>query len=629
LGDAGAGMFLLNLTWLQFAALFGGISAGVVALYLWDRTHRRLIVPTLKFWIASEQPAQVRRRRRIRQPLSLLLQLASIVLLLLALAQLRIGSPEQASRDHVVILDTSAWMSSRSGDATLMELAQAAARAYVRALTPGNRAMLVRADALATPATAFESSRQALEDAIDHSRPGSTALKLGQAFEFARQAQRLQPGRPGEIVYVGPGRITDSPDELARENIPNLRVLSVPDRVENCGLEKIGIARGTSDPDTWHILAGVRNYGAQPRTVTLSLSFGGESIGSRKLLVAPGAGQSASFELRTREGGRLEARVDPAGDFEGNARATIDLPADRPLRVAVYSNRPEILRPVLAASMVEPVFRHPYEYRPEAGVDIVIFDRFAPAAPPQANAIWIEPPRGSSPVPVRENAADVTLSRWRADNPLGAGLRAKDVRLDNTEVFYAGPQDTVVAEIDSGPVILAREQEHKFVVMGFNPVAGSLRYELTTPLLFANILRWMAPDIFKRWELNAGSVGIVTVDLGQGTQAAGAQVVSGRGRALPYTVEDHSLRFFTAERGTVRVMAGDREIVYSLSLPQVAEARWKVPAAAHQGIPRLAAISVDYTELWPLLALLGAAGLLAEWMLFGRARIAAQARSGR
>jgi hypothetical protein len=625
-------MFLLNLTWLQLAALFGGICAGVVALYLWDRTHRRLIVPTLRFWIASEQPAQVRRRRRIRQPLSLLLQLASIALMLLALAGLRIGSPEQASRDHVLILDTSAWMSSRSGDATLMELARAAARAYVRSLPPGNRAMLVRADALATPVTAFESNRQALEAAIDNSRPGSTALNLGQALEFAQQAQRLQTGRPGEIVYAGPGRITDNPEDLARRSIPNLRVLNIPDHVENCGLEKIGIERGASDPDTWHILVGVHNYGARPRAVTLSLAFEGRNIGSQQLTVAPGAGQNANFELRTRAGGRLQAQVSPAGDFDGNARASIDLPVERPLRVLVYSDRPEMLKPVLAAdSAVEPVFHHPYEYSPGEGAGIVIFDRFAPAAPPDANAIWIEPPAGSSPVPVRETASGAALSRWRTDNPLAAGLRTKDVQLDSTEVFYADPEDTVVAEIDSGPVILARSEPHKFVVLGFNPVAGSLRYELTTPLLFANILRWMSPEIFRRWELNAGSVGTVTVDLGSGADPDGVRFVSERGRPLPYSVEDHSLRFFTAEPGTVRIVAGDREIVYSLSLPQVAEARWQAPENAHHGIPRLSAITTDYSELWPWLALLGAAGLLSEWILFGRADAPAarQARSAR
>ncbi len=121
-------MFLLNLTWLQFAAVFGGVSAGVVALYLWDRTRRRLTVPTLRFWVASEQVTEVKHRRRIQQPLSLLLQLASIALLLLALGQLRVGARGPAARDHVLILDTSAWMAARAPKGTLMDQARGTAQ---------------------------------------------------------------------------------------------------------------------------------------------------------------------------------------------------------------------------------------------------------------------------------------------------------------------------------------------------------------------------------------------------------------------------------------------------------------------------------------------------------------------
>ena len=50
------------------------------------------------------------RRRHIQQPWSLILQLVSMALLLLAIAQLRLGTPAQAGRDHVIMLDTSAWM---------------------------------------------------------------------------------------------------------------------------------------------------------------------------------------------------------------------------------------------------------------------------------------------------------------------------------------------------------------------------------------------------------------------------------------------------------------------------------------------------------------------------------------
>ena len=41
-----------------------------------------------------------------------------VQLLLLAIAQLRLGTPAQAGRDHVVILETSAWMGARSGNRT-------------------------------------------------------------------------------------------------------------------------------------------------------------------------------------------------------------------------------------------------------------------------------------------------------------------------------------------------------------------------------------------------------------------------------------------------------------------------------------------------------------------------------
>src|SRR5271154_839002 len=110
-------MYFLNLSLVQFLAVGGVISAATVLLYLLGRSRRRQIVATLRFWVAADQPAVVERRKRIQQPLSLILQLLSMLLLLLAIAQLRLGSPLAAPRDHVLILDTSAWMGAAAGDA--------------------------------------------------------------------------------------------------------------------------------------------------------------------------------------------------------------------------------------------------------------------------------------------------------------------------------------------------------------------------------------------------------------------------------------------------------------------------------------------------------------------------------
>src|SRR6204780_2309025 len=216
-------MEFLNLTFGQFAALFGVVGAFSVALYLLDRTRRKQIVSTLRFWVEPGKAAPVTRRNRIQQPLSLLLQLLGMLLLLLALAEFQFGGSRNARRDHVLVLDTSAWMGAtlpNRANATLMDVARASALGWLRAVPSADRVLLVRADALATPATAWELDRRNVARAILESQPGATALNLSQSLQFASQLQHGSGSLAGEIAYVGPGRI--STREANNMAIPNM-----------------------------------------------------------------------------------------------------------------------------------------------------------------------------------------------------------------------------------------------------------------------------------------------------------------------------------------------------------------------------------------------------------------------
>jgi len=70
----------------------------------------------------------------------------------------------------------------------------------------------------------------------------------------------------------------------------------------------------------------------------------------------------------------------------------------------------------------------------------------------------------------------------------------------------------------------------------------------------------------------------------------------------------------------VRVITGDRETVYSLTLPDPGDAAWRAPQNVHRGVPRASVSEASVTDFWPWLALLGGLGLLADWLLFGRSR---------
>jgi hypothetical protein len=616
-------MFFLNLSLPEFLAILGSLSGLTVALYLLDRMRKRHTVATLRFFAAAEKPPVLKHRRKLQQPWSLLLQLISLLLLLLAIAQLRLGSPARYSRDHVLILDTSAWMASRFGQTRLIDRARLAADNYVNALPPADRVMVVRADVLATPALLFDSDRKQIHLAIDRTQPGVAPLNLQQALDFAAQAQKVQAQRPGEIVFVGAGRIPS--DQAARLNAPaNFRLIAIDGPTEHVGLRKVSVHRALDDPDAWEVFIAAKNYGAVPRSVPVTVAFGGAPVATRRFDLQPAAEQDLTFRFKTRAAGWLEARLatdarlTTQDTFRQDSRAILELPPRGVLPVTIYSAEPDLLRPIFTAIPgVQPSFLPVSAYQPDVRGGIVLLDHFAPPSPPAAQSIWLEPPAAKSPIPVQNTAQNVKLNQWQADHPLGAGLRARDIELASAEIFSPASGDIVVARSDAGPLIVARPASPKIVVLGFHPVRSGMKYQLTTPLLFANIIRWMAPDAFRTWELTAGTVGTVDVELESEIDPQSIRVQTEEGRPLPFTVEGKTLRFFTGAPGVVRVLTGDRELVYSLTLPQPGDTVWK-PANVKLGLPPRAPIGPTSHDLWHWLALAGALGLLADWILYGR-----------
>ena len=621
-------MELLNLTLGQLLAVFGTVAAISVALYLLDRTRRKQIVSTLRFWVEPGKAAPVTRRNRIQQPLSLLLQLIGMALLLLAIAEFQFGGRQGARRDHVLVMDTSAWMGAllprtpnRQQDASLMDLARANALAWLRAVPTGDRVLLMRADALATPATSWEIDRRNIARAILESQPGATNLNLSQSLRFASQLQSRSGSLPGEIVYVGPGRISKyESNNLSLPKMAAFRVLSLDDNIENAGLRSVNARRSASD--TWDILVRVRNYGRRPKSVSLTLNFGNAPQGSRALDLAPGAEQEISFTVHSRAAGLLEARLYPKDAFGADNYAALELPELRSLRVIVYSNQPDIVRPALMSDpRVVAEIRPTAQYTPQTDQDkagLVILHKFRPPVRPSGDVLWIDPPVDRPPVPIKERVARPEGLQWTPDQPLTLGLRARDVQIAETSVFEPSASDVRLAEVAKGPVMLANtaaDGKGRNVVMGFDPFDGAMRYELATPLLLANVLRWASPDVFRDVDVGTQSAGAVSMPV---VVKGPVQVLTDAGVNLPFNIRDKAVEFFAGESARVRVIAGNSERVYSLTLPEMWDVRWTPPANVRHGVPAWNDALRRNRDWWPWLAILGAMVLIGEWIAYGR-----------
>ena len=614
-------MFFLNLGLGEFLAIWGVVSGAVLALYLLDRSRRKIRVATMRFWTPSEKPPEAKHRKRIQQPWSMLLQLIAIGLLLAALAQLRLGSPDRMSRDHVLVLDSSAWMGARTGQVTLLDQAKREAILWLRSLPAGDRVMLVRADALPSPTTVFANNRQATEVALLETRVGGSAVNLKATIDFARQMQRQHGSGLGEIVLAGAfrGHANDLPAE--KELPANVRLLPVKGDVRNVGIRKVTLRRSPADAQLWEVFVAVKNYSAQVEAVPLAVTFGSAPVGSARFTLAPGAEESARIEFRTKAAGYLEARlVTRDGISEDNA-ATLELPEQKLIRVMVYTRDPGLIRPLLAAnSWLTASYAAPETYKADVDADIVVLDRFAPPVKPTRRSIWIAPPTQGSPIAMLSPAKNVKLTGWRNDHPMAAGLRSLDLKLEETSVFAPSAGVSVVAESEVGAVVVASKDA---AYLGFHPGSGSMRLELTAPLLMANTLEWLVPEVMRRREVSGESVGNVQIPLERGVEPGSIRVLAAGDVAVPFSVVDGTLQFYAGERGMVRVRTGSKEQVYSLSLPDVAETAWDVPTKVRRGIPRGLADSIASRDIWQWLAMAGGLLLLVEWLWFGRTRLPA------
>ncbi|MGI8960817.1 MAG: vWA domain-containing protein [Bryobacteraceae bacterium] len=624
-------MFFLNLTAGEFLTLIGALGGIITTLYLLDRAKRKKIVSTLRFWTPAVQVEERQSRKRMREPWSLVLQLLSLLLLMLSIAELQWGARERRGRDHVLLLDTSSWTAQRSKEGTLLEKEERIARRYVASLPARDRVMLVRADGLTTPATSFTYDHAQVTRAVFRSSSGFSALNIERALSFARHAQTWSGGPPGEIVYIGPQLIAGG--ESLTPQVPNLRVIAVTPGREHCGIRTIGVKRNEEDPSSWQAIVTLKNYRSRRRTLRLSTQFAGTVFAPRMVRLQPGEETGIEYDFTTNTAGKLIAEITPLDDLASDHRAVLELPRTGALKVAVFTNRPDVLKPLLESNhRLEVKFFTPAEYVAKPTADVMLLDQIAPEEQPKIASLWIRPLNEHSPLPVKAVVNDAFVKTWHSETALGAGLHARGPQIPTADVFQTFDKDIPVLSVAEGPIVVARpssESHPKISVIGFDPLAGQLKFEATTPLLFANLLGWLSPEAVRLLEVTAAPVGAATVTLDPGERSRGPlqnqqeslRVTDASGAAVPFTVRNQTLQLFASRPSIVHITSGDRERVLSLTLPDIADLEWKAPENAASGLPSPARFTQGAVDLWKWLAILGGLGLLVEWILFGTSHI--------
>ena len=320
------------LTFLYPAFLIGAAAAAIPVLLHLLRDHQ---APEIRFSavrLLRGVRVEQAQRRRIRDWLLLALRVAALLLLALAFARPYFASErERGGRGAVIVLDRSASMSvpavwARARNAAFNAIDRAAVGEPVGLIAFDDRPELI---AEPTP------DRSALKSAVERIRPGVGGTRYAAALARAVSVLDEATAGGGRVILISD--LQGTPGD-ARTTIPDsvsLEVVGTSAPFDNVAL--LGVMR-TADG----IAATVRNDGAAPRRLRVSVESGGSRVSGTAVDVPPAQTVETLVAAPVGRGEVRVALADAGADAVAadNARF-LSLEEAQPTRVLVVGDAEE------------------------------------------------------------------------------------------------------------------------------------------------------------------------------------------------------------------------------------------------------------------------------------------------
>jgi len=608
----------------EVAAVWLGLAAVALWLYLHHRRPQHKRVSTLRFW-ASVQPISQPRRRKLREPWAYVAQALFLLLLILALANLRLGYSLEG-RSVVIVFDTSIWSQARSANGSpWIDRERGEALSVLNSLPEEDRVLLLRAEADAPPILPFTTDRAALRRAIANAQSSSSLVDVPHALEMAKTA--LNGTRQGLLVYVGPGMlderqahslddfragIEDATDNASQPQFL-VRLAGDDPPVQNRGITRLSLRRDDALPDHWHLLTQIKNYADTKADVVLKFAVDGQPLGQRKITLAPNELGNAENEFTWDKGGLLQAEIDPSDVLDADNHAVLNLPEFRAVQVAVFADSAS----QFATDLVPVLSSNPYVQAQTVAPgksaatspDIAIYQgKTLPSQSPY-NSIWFL--SGSASAAARP----VRVTGWNSDHPVTRWVRTRDVSVRNPATLTVLPGDIVLAFTEGtppAPLILAREQNgHKLLIVGFDPHDSNLPVESAFPLFMAGAVEWMTRSVDEA----AASYATGELDL----PGPVTRVVGPSGRDVTFARKGDDVHLLALQTGIYRITGPGGETSIAVNTPLLPSQRMTATP------PELAAVDSEpfqpeQSDLWRWLVMLAIIALWLEWRLYYSSR---------
>lgn len=417
----------------------------LVVMYILKVRRQRVRVSSTWLWAAAQRDLLAKQPfRRLIAEVPLLLQILALIALSIAFARPAIRGG-RIGGDHVaIVIDSSASMGTETREIgvggkprTRIADARRAAHAVVSALAPGADAMVLEAAREPRLAAPLERDERHLDAAIDSVDVRDVEGDLAGSVALAADRLRSLPGSKKIVVVTDAALAHDTP--LAASGV-DTEVVTVGDDEDNAAIVRVDV-RSSLDPTTrreeTQAFAMVRNYGARPRDlfVTVSLAGSADTLASRRILVAPNEKTPVvlTFEPGVLDHGKgLVFEISPhdALAIDDVAFGRVPTSVRMPVTLATAAPYSWMERALDADPSVE-LRKLTLDQLASVNIEpdaLVVVEGACPRAVPGGDVVIVAPPKGSCfGVDVGDVIANPQVTSWEAGDPRLRFLSLKDL----------------------------------------------------------------------------------------------------------------------------------------------------------------------------------------------------------
>jgi hypothetical protein len=528
---------------VPWALAWTALAAPIVIFYILKIRLRRVPVSTTMFWrqIFEEKPPRSL-WETLKHLLSLLVQIALLLLLVFALSEPYFSWEVLAARRIVLVVDNSASLAATDVPPTRFVQAMNGGLSVIDGLRFRDEMAIVIAGAEPTVACGMTGHLRTLKTALQAIPQTDGPTHLREAVTLGR---RLIGGHPhGKVVVLTDGCCAEAA-ELADNTDVELHL--VGGRAANVGITRFQVRRSLLDSLGYEILVEVLNASDDPLECRLEIELDGVPVDVLPLKLKSGQVWGQTLEKTSLKGGHLTAKLLHADALSVDNTAWAILPARSPMSVVIVTPGNLFLQKVFEANPLMDVSVEkeiPEEVPPGT---LLVLHRQAPAKLP-AGAVLAVDPQGSCDLwDAGEEIAAPLITQQASDSPLMTHVRLDNVLMPPArQLKFHQPAQTLAGTLASEPIFAAMNRPAgKVLVLTADLEQGDLAFRTAFPILVSNSVSWFSGNAGElRESLNTGGTAEVDLSSPQSTSETVSYALAwtltspeGIQRALPAGME--------------------------------------------------------------------------------------------